>query len=304
MTISRRGLLRAGGIAGASVAVTAAAGAGAAVLVDRGVLPGRSVLNQALGRCDVSVPAPAPVAGPRLAGAFDSVRRRQRVGYVIGYPPGSQPGDRLPVCLVLHGYGAHAADAIDAGRYDRYLAGLVAGGLPPFALAAMDGGGGYWHPHASDDPLGALLDEFVPLLAARGLSVDRLAALGWSMGGFGALLAAITGPRRLVAVAASAPAFWRSYAEAHRVNPHAFDSAAQWSRYDLVSRAGEFRGQRMRIDCGSGDPFAPAIRALRDRLPEPSVVHITGGCHDNAFWQHAAPSQLRLIGSALAGSPA
>jgi S-formylglutathione hydrolase FrmB len=167
----------------------------------------------------------------------------------------------------------------------------------------MDGGPGYWHPHASDDPLGALLDEFVPLLGSRyRLVVDRYAVLGWSMGGYGALLAAITHPSRVAAAVASSPAIWRSYAEAHRVNPGAFDSAAEWARYDLIERADEFRGLRVRIDCGEHDSFTPGVRAFRDRLPDPAVVHLAKGCHDDHFWQHVAPEQLRFIGEALASA--
>ena len=50
----------------------------------------------------------------------------------------------------------------------------------------------------------------------------------------------------------------------------------------------------VRIDCGESDPFAPAVKALRDRLPDPGVVHLAKGCHDNAFWRSVAPAQLRL----------
>jgi pimeloyl-ACP methyl ester carboxylesterase len=250
-------------------------------------------LNRALGRCDVTVPPAGGTPGPAVRGVFESVRRRRAVNFIIVYPPTARPGDRLPVCLVLHGYGGVAWDAINGGRYDRHLTGS-------YVLAAMDGGPGYWHPHGSDDPLGALLDEFVPLLGSQhGLMVDRFAVLGWSMGGYGALLAAVSRPSRVAAAVASSPAIWRSYDEAHRVNPGAFDSAAEWARHDLIGRAGEFRGLRVRVDCGEHDPFTPGVRAFRDRLPDPSVVHLAKGCHDDHFWQHVAPTQLGFIGESL-----
>jgi S-formylglutathione hydrolase FrmB len=290
MVISRRALLAGGGLAGLGCAAL-----GAVALVEGGVMPGQRPLNQALGRCDATVPSADANPGPVVGGAFESARRRRTVGFQIGYPPGARLGDPLPVCLVLHGYGGRAADAINAGRYDRHLA---ASGLP-FALAAMDGGGGYWHPHATDDPLGALFDEFLPVLAAHGLLVDRLGVLGWSMGGYGALICGITQPARVAAVAASAPAIWQSYPQARRVNASAFDSAAEWTRWDVLARAGELRGLPVRVDCGDHDPFASAVRAPRDRLPDRSAVHFAAGSHDDRFWQHAAPAQVRFIGAAL-----
>nr|AHE14690.1 putative esterase [uncultured bacterium] len=294
--ITRRRLLA----AGAAGLGLAAAGAGGVRLIDAGLLPGQSPVNELLGRCDISVPAVPPAAGPIVDGAFPSVSRRTLVDYRLAYPPGFAPGSRLPVCLVLHGYGADARMAIEAGAYDRYLAAFVAAGGAPFALAACSGGGGYWHPHPNDDPLGMLLREFVPLLADKGLATDRIGVLGWSMGGYGSLLCALTEPGRFAAVAASAPAIWLSYDEARKVNAGAFDSASQWANYDLFARAREFAGVRVRIDCGEYDPFAPAVRALRARLPDPGVVHLAKGCHDSRFWRFTAPMQLRFLGDAIA----
>jgi hypothetical protein len=53
------------------------------------------------------------------------------------------------------------------------------------------------------------------------------------------------------------------------------------------------------IAIGAADPFAPAVRELRDRLPDPSVVRIGTGCHDGTFWTSVAPDQVRLISAAL-----
>jgi enterochelin esterase-like enzyme len=299
LPIRRRTVLATGGLG-----LLAIAGAGVGVrLVDSGRLPGRSALNEVLGRCDVTQPAAPGAAGAVVDGLFVSAARRTRVGYRLVYPPGFAPGSRLPVCLVLHGWGADERRAIDAGRYDRYLAALVAAGEPAFVLAACAGGPGYWHSHVDDDPPGMLFDEFLPLLAGHGLATGtgaRVAVLGWSMGGYGALLCAIRRPDLFAACVASGPAIWRSYAEAHRVNAGAFGSAAEWAANDVFALGDRLGAVQTRIDCGESDSFAPAVRALRDRLPDPGVVHLARGCHNDAFWRHVAPLQLRLIAHALA----
>jgi S-formylglutathione hydrolase FrmB len=222
------------------------------------------------------------------------------VDFAISYPPGYADGADLPVCLALHGYGSDAMAGLGAGDYPRFIAGAVRDGAAPFALAAPDGGDGYWHPHADDDPLGMLVEEFLPLLGSRGLRTDRVAVAGWSMGGYGALLCGLAYRDRFRMIVASSPAIFHSYADARHVNAGAYDSPHEWARYDVSARAKEFVGLPVRIAIGAADPFAPAVRALRDRLPDRSVVQIATGCHDNRFWAYAAPAQVRAISSALA----
>jgi enterochelin esterase-like enzyme len=284
-------------------ALGAVAVGGWAALADARVVPGRSLIDHALGRCDLPHAPLDPHPGPLLDGVFSSARRQREVRYTIAYPPGTTDGAELPVCLLLHGYAANERTSFDGVGYHRMLATAVRSGAAPFALASVAGGDGYWHPHPGDDPLGMLLDEFPDVLARHGLRArrtDRLAVLGWSMGGSGALLSYLTAPQRFAAAVANAPAFWRSYPEAKAVNPGAFDSDEQWRQWgDLPARAGGLRGPGIWIEVGESDPFEPAVKALRGQMPDPSVVRIPAGCHDNAFWQHAAPAQLRFIADAL-----
>jgi pimeloyl-ACP methyl ester carboxylesterase len=279
--------------------------AGVYELAEHGVIPGKGVIDRHLGRCNAAVPAiPAGLpASTRVDGAFPSVRRGRSVGYQIAYPPGFGTDAKLPVAILLHGFGGTALAELEGSRYPDYLTMAIQAGTRPYALAAVDGGGGYWHPHPGDDPLGMIFEEFLPLLGARGLSIDRPAVLGTSMGGFGAMLCGLTQPGRFAAVVASSPAFWRSYAEARSVNPGSFESAADWAQYgDMMSRAADLSRLPLHIYVGRSDPFEPAIAALRDRLADPSVVAISTGCHDNSLWRHYAPEQLRLIGAALANA--
>jgi pimeloyl-ACP methyl ester carboxylesterase len=290
--VSRRALLALGG------AGVVAAGAGVYALVDAAVLPGKGALDNALGRCDPPPPPAAPRGTPQapVTGSFRSARRRRQVDFAISYPPGYRDGARLPVCLALHGYGSNCRDAVSTGNYPE----LIAGGTTPFALAGVDGGGAYWHPHAADDPLGMLVDEFLPLLAARGLDTSRVAVCGWSMGGYGALVCGLTYPGRFRAIVATSPAIFHSFEDARHVNPGAYDTPDEWHAYDVSARAKEFAGMPVRIAIGASDPFADAVRTLRDRLPDPSVVQMPAGCHDGRLWTYVAPGQIQTIGTALA----
>lgn len=295
--VNRRRLLL-----GAATALTAASAAGVGLiqLAEAGVIPGKSAIDRGLGYCDVPAPPPRHAAGPVVRATFASAARERAVDYALAYPPGHPPGSALPVCVLLHGFGTDGAGALATGAYPGHLADAVAAGGPAFALAAPTGGGGYWHPRPGDDPLRMVLDEFLPLLDAHGLRVDRPAVLGYSMGGFGALLCGLTAGGRFASVVANSPAFWRSYAEARHVNPGAFVSASDWDRYgDVLGRAPEIGRLPLRIAIGSSDSFAPAVKALRDRLPDPAVVTISKGCHDGTYWSSQAPTDLRLIGLAL-----
>jgi S-formylglutathione hydrolase FrmB len=123
--------------------------------------------------------------------------------------------------------------------------------------------------------------------------------VGWSMGGYGALVCALTRPHLFAAVVATSPAIFHSYQDARSVNPGAYDSLQEWTDYDVTARARELAGAPLHIAIGAADPFAAAVRKLRDRLPDPSVVTIGTGCHDGGYWTSVAPDQVRLIGTAL-----
>src|SRR6201999_1916022 len=135
------------------------------------------------------------------------------------------PGQTKPLrpLIALHGKGSDAATVM-AGGVEQGLAQAVDAGLPPFAVVAVDGGGGYWHKRADGDDSGAMvLNELIPMLGEQGLDTSRVAFMGWSMGGYGALLlGARLGAPRTAAITAVSPALWTSPGAAA---PGAFDSA-------------------------------------------------------------------------------
>jgi hypothetical protein len=93
----------------------------------------------------------------------------------------------------------------------------------------------------------------------------------------------------VVGVAASAPAFWRSYEEARSVNEDAFDSADEWRQWgDLLgpSRPVARNGRPRRLRRGqpvragrqgpSGAPSRSRCRAPRQGLPRQRVLPLRG----------------------------
>jgi S-formylglutathione hydrolase FrmB len=287
--LSRRAFLTAGGVTALGVV-----GVGAAQPSVR-----RFVVD--LVDPEPAAPAPKAAAGPHASGALPSTARGRDVNWSVAYPPGRQPGDELPVALVLHGRGGNERSAYDDLELDRYLADVVADGAPPFALAAIDGGDhGYWHRRADgDDPGGMLLEEFVPLLAAQGLVTTRVGLFGWSMGGYGALLLAQTaGPERIAAVAADSPALWASFAESAA---GAFDGASDFAAHDVMAHGDRLARIPVRIACGDRDPFYGAARSFARTVPDLAGTDFGTGAHTDTFWRRTAPAQLRFLASALDG---
>jgi pimeloyl-ACP methyl ester carboxylesterase len=287
----------------APAAVLACAAAGGTELVARGVLPGRSLLDELDGAC--SVPEP-PLAfsplGPSIDGTFYSAARRRTVGYTIAYPPGHHRGDELPLVVMLHGYGKDHADAL-AGMSPAQALALKPGGrpLPPMALVTVDGGGGYWNPHPGDDPMAMVVGELIPRCRRLGLGrrPGRIAVMGISMGGYGALLLAEKYPDLFGAVAAISPAVWTSYPQARQANPGAYASAAAFAAGDVVTHAAAFGRRPVRIAAGYGDPFYPGFRALARALPPGAVVALGPGCHDGSFFTAQEPPSLAFLAGCL-----
>ena len=298
---TRRRLLTVGLVPAAALV---AAGVTGLELISRGILPGKAMLDTLDGAC--SVPSPAVTfspPGPSSSGTFYSAARRRIVGYTIAYPPGYRAGDELPLVVMLHGYGANHADAL-AGLSPAQAVALQVDGRPLTAMAmvTVDGGNGYWNPHPSDDPMAMVIGELMPLCRRLGLGRPprRIAMMGISMGGYGALLLAEKHPHLITAVAAISPAIWTSYAQAQAADAGAYASAAAFAANDAVTHASALARVPVRIASGYDDPFYPGVQALARALPAAAVVDFAKGCHTGAFFAAQQPPSLAFLARHLA----
>jgi len=273
MRISRRSVLVGG-------AVGAGALAAGAVGVEYDVLPGRRFAYDVLGLNGPAGEIPDVAPGPLERGVIGGAT------WLVTRPPGTDL-EGLPVVVALHGAGGTAQAVIDNLGVDRFLA---ASGQQ-FAIAAIDGDRSYWHPRADGSDTGALIiEQFLPHLSTLGLDVDRLAFIGWSMGGYGALLLPTRLPVPKPACAVS-PALWPSYDESA---PDAFDSQSDFDRWGLAD-GWPLEPNGVRIDCGHGDPFFHHDRDFAERAG--IEFHADAGGHDDDYWKRVLPEQLTWLGT-------
>jgi enterochelin esterase-like enzyme len=295
------------GLAGAVVG-------GGGYLLSAGVLPGRTRVFDAVGLGSADGELPRVRAGRVHMRTFPARNRRgAATEWVIALPPGVEladlkaPGAQpLPVCVLLHGKGDRARDLVGIG-YDLFLARTVSAGTPPFAIAAVDGGNRYWHARRDGDDTGRMIvDELLPMLAREGFRSephDKIALLGYSMGGYGALLLAEElRSARVAAVVAQSPALWTKAGDAA---PGAFDDAADFDRNDVFTHRAALAGIAVKIDCGLADPFYRTSKLFADSLDPPPISSSFGrGDHSRGYWRSVAESSLEFIGRALAaGGP-
>ena len=208
--------------------------------------------------------------------------RSREVGFWTAVPAGHGSGAGLPVCLLLHGASATTGD-FDRFGFARFLTAAVRNGVPPFVLAGADGGQRQWEgdgPGSDNDPQQMLAEEIPAWCTERGFDHTRLAAYGWSMGGYGALRAAELRQDTLLAVAALSPALSRDdsvFEDASRLDP---DRTALW--------------------CGRSDGFFEEVQALAEEI-DPAVAAWDLGAHSRAYWNRITPDAFRFVGEALQG---
>jgi enterochelin esterase-like enzyme len=247
-----------------------------------------------MAACRSSSPSPdhrVPQAGAKVR-SFRMQSAAMRGSVRVGI---AAPTEARAVLICLHARGSlgyrMAFDTV-------HVHDVVAAAGKPIAVVAVDGGSdSYWHKRASGiDPQAMLHDELLPRLDTEIAPGLPRAIMGWSMGGYGALLAAERHPGVYKAVVGSSPALFPS---ASATSPGSFDDAADYTRNDVYANEAVLGALVTRIDCGTHDPFLPAAKAFAARLPKPNPGGFTPGNHDAPYWRSVAPAQVDTIAAAL-----
>jgi S-formylglutathione hydrolase FrmB len=245
---------------------------------------------------DQPSPSSAKTESTYVTGSFVSAARGGvETKWAVALPPGryAQP---LRTVIALHGRDMDSDGVMGMG-VEAGLAELAQAGYPPFAVAAVDGGNGWWHRRVTGEDSGAMvLNEFLPLMASKGLDTRRVSFIGWSMGGYGALLlGGALGAARTTAICAVAPALFTDYGLA--VQERAFDGPADWFAYSIYGTPA-LSEIPLRIDCGANDRFYDATKQFVASLHRPpSGVSFVGG-HDVAAWKEKLPRELAWLARA------
>jgi pimeloyl-ACP methyl ester carboxylesterase len=278
-------------------------GTGALVLAGAGVTAGelatrpydRFRVEQMLGLVSGPDYVPAPSGALQISGELSSRFTHQSMGWTISTPAhGVRPA---AVIFCLHAKGGNHRMAFD----DIQVPDMAAAAGLHVAVAAVDGvADSYWHKRADGtDALSMLLGEFVPLVERRIGELPK-ALMGWSMGGYGALLAAERAAGQFKAVAPAGPALWTSPGA---TAPGAFDSPADYYANDVFSGVARLKGMGVAIGCGESDPFYAATRRLVSLMDFPHQTFFGPGFHTGGFWRSIARQQLKAMAPALGLNP-
>jgi enterochelin esterase-like enzyme len=269
-------------LAGSLGAIGVVGGGGLAALGPRRVARKLGLIHSA----DLQV---AASGWPVVERTLTSKAMKGDVRWALALPPVPPTG----VIICLHGRGGDRSAAFSNMRIHDF----VAASGHSFAVVGIDGTDhAYWHPRLDGtDALSLVIDELIPT-ADRELGVLPRALLGWSMGGYGSLLAAERFPSLFRAVCAASPALWTT---ADEPAGDAFDSPSDYAAHDVFANTAALSTLKVRVDCGADDGFIKAARVFAAKLPNQNLGTFGPGLHDGPYWRSIAPAQIATIASAF-----
>ncbi|ADG98953.1 putative esterase superfamily protein [Segniliparus rotundus DSM 44985] len=215
--------------------------------------------------------------------------------------------------ILLHRQGDDHTSPFRDFQLSEALSTAVAGGVTPFALCSVDaqlpnGADSFYHARSAQgktvDSGKMILDEFIPLLATKGLDISKVAFWGWVMGGYGALrLGALyeqAHPGSVVGIVAVAPALGIR-------NPPlsgSFDGSDDYQKNAVSNYLDTLRKIPLRIDSGRSGSYVDGARALINQLAPTQVqggIASSGNSEEQAFLKSLVPDELAFLGKSFSG---
>ncbi|MGC3998175.1 MAG: alpha/beta hydrolase-fold protein [Anaeromyxobacter sp.] len=233
-------------------------------------------------------PDPAVPHGQVLREKRRSAARGETVPFAVWLPPGFQPGQELPLLVMLHGMNMGPSQWLDGGLAN-YLDNLLAQGrIRPMVVLFPDGGGeSFYEGEVEQD----IVAELVPAIRKRfGLRAGPAAIAGMSMGGYGALHLAQAHPD--------------VFGHADALSPGSMDQGSL-PRLDAALAKAPYPVP-LTIRCGKSDDLVlpwveRAVRILRNHGTE--FTYVTArGAHDWEYWRSVTEPVLEEASRFLEGA--
>ena len=225
-----------------------------------------------------------------ISGVIDSKYVNFKPGWTVSIPTGRKLAG---IVFCMHGFDNNHDMAFSQLQIPQ-----VAGSLNlNVAVAAVDGGAdSYWHKRSDGtDSMTMFISEFIPIVNKLVGNLPQV-MMGWSMGGYGAILATEQFPEDFVGVAPASPAIFLAPG---LTAPGAFDSPTDFYANDVFTGIAKLNNKAIAVACGTGDPFYNATKDFVADLKTPYYSYFGPGGHDAQFWQAAAFKQLTAIRNSL-----
>lgn len=246
---------------------------------------------------------------------FRSETLAKAVGMHVLLPDQGEPP--FPVLYLLHGLSDDYTAWHRRTSIERYADAW------PLIVVMPDGYRGFYTDNAAGPAYARYLVEEVPAFVERHFPARRGGAAqkarcigGLSMGGYGALLTALTHPERYSSATCHSGALLYGHQETPREGSpmdldeyrRVFGAAPTGSDHDLLAVAARAKAAgallpKIRMDCGTEDDILDQSRAAHEhftRLGLPHEYKEFTGVHDWAYWdariQEALPFHAAALG--------
>lgn len=251
------------------------------------------------------------------------------ISYAVLLPPEYETGsDHYPVVYLLHGYGDNEKAWYQGGNI-KFYADKYAADTGPVIYVMPDGFNTYWvNKYNGNYPyMDMLINEMVPAVDAKFRTLNdpsQRAVMGYSMGGYGALILPAKNPdvfKTAVALSMSFRTDQQYLNEPQWVfdsqwgpifggigtngNARLTDYFKEFSPFHFFGNPADpaLSGQNYFIDCGDDEESLSetngSLHSLLRNYNVPHEYRMKSGGHSWDYWHGALPEALRYIGYAF-----